>query len=282
MMELSEIKNHINQYSVEEKDLFEKKIEEVVGFKSEYLFLRHKLSQILPDFNHQKEIALKVEQLDDLVKRVDQAIQNYDTLCSRARSRLVIQLDGLVKESEIEKETKNYPGNGILYKSMLKLKTPDYIFALMQQKVLKARELNRSLAAEIKKTPDRVFSYDELMTKDQGAAMQALHRAFLKLGDVLAGKSKPDFHTDEFCFFQDDGADKRVVFVSVGNLNRKTPNPRLIKAKFGPNWSFDPKSEASILSDTEIKVNAGSIEGIPAPITVSVPYLLRSYSIVKI
>jgi hypothetical protein len=281
-MDLFEVKNSLNQYSVEEKDLFEKKVDDVLGFKNEYLFIKLRISQINPEIFSSKEVSLKIEQLDDLLKKIDGSVQNYEALCDRARIRLVVQLDGIVKESEIEKETKNYPGNGILYKSMLKLKTPDYIFALMQQKVLKAKELNRSLASEIKKSPDRVFSYDELLIKDYGASLQALHRAFLKLGDVLAGKTKPDFHTDEFCFFQNYAADKRVVFVSIVNLNRKIPNPRSIKAKFGPNWSFDPKSEASLISETEIKIHAGSIDGTPVSISVSVPYLLRSYSIVKI
>lgn len=279
-MELDTIKTNLILFPKEESEIKDRKIEDLESsFIPSFKEIKSRLKSFSDEFIF--AISNQLEEIEILFKKVVNSITFYEDLCDKARSRLIIALDGLVDEKTVVSETTNYPGKNILYKSIFKLKNPDYIFALMQQKVLKNRELCRAISFEIKNNPDKTFSYEELLIKDKGIAIQAQHRALLTVTEAIFGKPTYDFYNDELCFFQGEGSENRAVFVAIGEQVRRSPSVTKIKQKFGKLATINPRSEAAITSETEVTIHAGSILGDPAPIKVRVPYFIRSYSITQ-
>ena len=277
-MDMQTLKLQLNSIPREEIELNNKKVFEVEELNSSLRSMKRKINEFIQ--NLPNSFLAVIEEISTLFKKAGESLSFYDDLCVKARSRVEISLDGIVDEGTVRSETVDCPGKNILYRNMLKLKTPDYIFALMQQKVLKNREINRSLAFEVKNNPEKIFSFEELGLKDKGAAIQSHHRALMTITEALIGKVSYDLSNEELCFFQGEKSELRAVFVSIGNQNRKMPSLSKIKQKFGPSATFNPRSEASLVSETEVKIHAGSIHGVPIPIRVKVPYFIRSYSVV--
>jgi hypothetical protein len=279
----------LSYLALEEQDLMSMKLSEIQALRNKPKMINWDL---IENDDIQKVDALKY-QFFQLLKKADGQIELYLDLCKKAQSRVIVECGNLVSEMEIIEKTKNYPGLEILYKSACKLKSPDYIYALMQQIVLKQREISRSFANEIKVRNQKVaehlakgekfdgtFTYEELQRMDQGAAALALQRAFMQVSDVLAGNKKPDSYTDEFCVIQPDEKEVRAVFISVGNRAANKPNISQVERLIGEaNLYFNPSSECRLEAEVKIKINCGSIGGEPTPIVAKIPYYLRSYSI---
>ena len=278
----------LSYLALEEQDLMSMKLSEIQLLRD-----RPKLINwdIIESDDVVKVDALKY-QFFQLLKKADGQIEFYLDLCKKAQTRLIVESGDLVRESDIIEKTKNYPGLEILYKSACKLKTPDYIYALMQQVVLKQREISRLLAGEIKergkRSLDKIanneeydgsFSYFELERMDRGAAALALQRAFMQISDVLAGNKKPDSYTDEFCILQSEDKEVRAVFISVGRKATKEPNLMLVERMVGEPLYFNPTSESRLEAEVKVKINCGSVNGEPVPIIAKVPYFLRSYAV---
>lgn len=266
----------LSYLALEEQDLMSMKLSEVLD-------LRKKIKVIELDFVDPEDVA-KVDALKyqffQLIKKAEAQIEFYLDLCKKAQVRLIVQCRDLVPEATILEKTNNYPGLEILYKSACKLQNPDYIYALMQQTVLKQREVNRGLADAIKRSDSKEFLYEDLERMDQGSAALALQRAFMQVSEILAGKNKPDSYNEEFCVIQRHPTEVRAVFISVGQKNKAIPNINLVKRLLDEqNLYFNPLSEARLEAEVKVKLNCGSINGEPTPIIAKVPYFLRSYEI---
>lgn len=276
-MELIDLIKKLDTLPQEDSELSDRKIFEVESTMAEF----HQIDRGLSDFI--KSLTLKVrhklELIGELMSKIRNLIENYENLCDKAKNRVILSLDGIVDEKIIISEVTDYPGKIILFKNMLKLRTPDYLFALMQQKVLKNRELSRSISKDLKNNPDKIYSYDELFLKDKGAAIQALNRAFITITGAVFEQPKYEYTDEELCFFEIKEKIHRAVFLSVVVEKRGPPNLFKVKSKYGENSTIDPHSEAPWSSETEVIVYAGSITGTPVPIKVRIPYFIRSYSV---
>jgi flagellar biosynthesis regulator FlaF len=266
----------ISYLGLEESDLMSMKLTEVQE-------LKNKIKVIDVDFADE-ETTSKIDALKfqffELIKKADRQIAAYQEFCYKAQVRLIVECNGMVTEAEIRQKTDNYPGMDILYKSACKLQSPDYIFALMQQTVLKHREINRGLADAIKRSDSKEFSYEELLRLDKGAAALALQRGFMQVSDVLAGKAKPDSYNEEFCVMQKTPEELRAVFISVGVRNNLKPNINVVKRIMNdPKVYFNDVSEARLEAEVKVNLNCGSVDGQPTPIIAKVPYFLRSYEV---
>jgi hypothetical protein len=277
----------LSYLTLEESDLMSMKLNEILE-----LCRKPKIDLDRLEAEEAKKIEMYQEQFKYLTLKVEQKIEFYLDLCHKAQVRIFVQCRDLVSEQVLKEKTDNYPGLGIQYKSACNLKTPDYIYALMQQIVLKQREINRSLAGAISRSETKEFSYEELQRLDSGASALALQRAFMQVSEVLANNKRPDSFTDEFFIISKDERDLRAVFISVGKRNNQKPNLNEVKRKIkndqtlsgnrqlSDNQIFlDPRSEQYLEAEAKVNFNCGSIGGEPAPIIAKVPYFLRSYII---
>ena len=74
------------------------------------------------------KVTFLFENFKNLMKRVNSNIEIYLELCHKAQVRLIVEVEHLVSESEIISLTKDYPGLDVFYKTILKIKNPDYIY----------------------------------------------------------------------------------------------------------------------------------------------------------